>query len=25
VCSWHGVAPDDEQYACAIKDIEEGI
>lgn len=25
VCVWHGMAPNDEQYCCAIKDIEEGI
>ncbi len=25
VCVWHGTAPNDEQYACAIKDIKEGI
>lgn len=25
VCSWHGMAPNDEQYTRAIRDIEEGI
>lgn len=25
VCSWHGMAPDEEQFVRAIQDIEEGI